>query len=81
MARDKEKWRAEARGLATAIRHTRRAANLSQQALAERAHISIGALRSIEQQVSVDPGIFEIAALASAMNVSIDDLIGGEVTA
>jgi transcriptional regulator with XRE-family HTH domain len=71
----RDRYREQAAALADALKKTRKLRDLSQQQLAERALLSIGTIRNFEQTVVTNPGLFEIAAIAGAMNVSVDELL------
>lgn len=71
MARSKERYAAQAEFLADAMRSARKKAAMSQQALATSAAISIGTVRNIEQGAVTDPGLFEIVAIAEALEVPV----------
>jgi transcriptional regulator with XRE-family HTH domain len=75
MTRSKIRYQAELRHLSGALRNARRGSRLSQQSLAERAQISIGTVRNLEQQIVGDPGFFEVAAIAAVLGVSLDTLV------
>ncbi|WP_298944635.1 helix-turn-helix transcriptional regulator [uncultured Microbacterium sp.] len=65
----------DANHLASSVRQVRRKARLTQEALAQRAGISISTVRNLEQGVVVDPGVFQVAAIARALETSIDELL------
>lgn len=75
MTRSKDRYAEELRHLAGAMRDARRGANYSQQSLAEKARLSIGTVRNLEQRTVGDPGFFEIVAMASVLGVSLDSLM------
>jgi FMN phosphatase YigB (HAD superfamily)/DNA-binding XRE family transcriptional regulator len=66
------------RQLGKRIQSFRRAAGLTQQQLCNQAGISYSTLTKIERGAIKSPSIFTVGAIASALNSSLDDLIGGE---
>ncbi len=79
MARSKNRYAKPAAHLAGSIRNARTEVGMSQQQLAEKADISIGTVRNIEQGAVKDPGFFEVAALAYALGIELDILISKEL--
>lgn len=59
----------------------RRAAGLSQEALAERAHVSLSVIRQLEQQQRTSARISTLARLAAALAVDTTALMGDASTA
>ena len=47
----------------------------SQREIADMARISLDTLRKIEQGRVSDPGVFKVAAIASVLDLSLDDLV------
>jgi transcriptional regulator with XRE-family HTH domain len=66
----------EASTLAGRVRKRRRALGLSQQAVAVRAGLSVSMVAQIEQGAKKDPRVSTVSALAGALEVSVDYLIG-----
>jgi transcriptional regulator with XRE-family HTH domain len=60
------------------VRAKRRALNLSQEALARRAGVTLNAVGALERGVSSDPHYSTLAGLAAALDTSISDLLGEE---
>jgi len=54
----------------------RKTAGLTQQALCHKAHLSYSTLAKIERGAIKSPSIFTIRQIASALNVSLDELVG-----
>ena len=71
----RDRYSPQAADLANAIKRARKMRSLSQQQLAEKASLSIGTIRNFEQRVVTNPGLFEVAAIASVMNVTVDFLL------
>ena len=63
--------------LAENIRRLRKKKGLSQEKLARLADISNNTLIKIEQEVAKDPTITTVTKIASALEVSIDELVKG----
>jgi transcriptional regulator with XRE-family HTH domain len=59
------------------VKQLREAAGLSQQALAAAAGVSISAVTQLEQGSKGDPRISTVAALAAALDVTVDELLAG----
>lgn len=74
--REDNPHREAARRLSDRVCARRQALDLSQQALAERAQVSLGTVRAIERRAVVDPGVFTIDAIARALESSVDELLG-----
>ncbi|MBY0229530.1 MAG: helix-turn-helix domain-containing protein [Gemmataceae bacterium] len=58
------------------LKRLREAAGETQQGLAEKAGLAIGALRAIEQGIVADPKLTTLRKLAAALGCTIDDLAG-----
>ncbi len=65
---------ARAAELAERIRHTRRAADMTQEQLASRAGVALSTLRKIETCQVTEPGYFTILAIVSALGISLQEL-------
>lgn len=63
--------------LAENIRRLRKKKGLSQENLARLADISNNTLIKIEQEVAKEPTITTVTKIASALEVSIDELVKG----
>lgn len=63
--------------LAENIRRLRKKKGLSQEKLARLADISNNTLIKIEQEVAKEPTITTVTKIASALEVSIDELVKG----
>jgi transcriptional regulator with XRE-family HTH domain len=57
------------------VKELREAAGMSQQALAVAAGVSISVVTQIEQGKKADPRLSTVAALASALGVTVDGLL------
>ena len=64
------------RGLGKQLQSARQAAGLTQQALCQRANLSFSTLTKIERGAIKSPSIFTIQAIAGALNMSLDALMG-----
>lgn len=64
------------RGLGTQIQAMRKAAGLTQQALCQKANLSFSTLTKIERGAIKSPSIFTIQAIAQAMGLTLDALLG-----
>jgi FMN phosphatase YigB (HAD superfamily)/DNA-binding XRE family transcriptional regulator len=64
------------RGLGKQLQAARQAAGLTQQQLCHQANLSFSTLTKIERGAIKSPSIFTIQAIADALNVSLDELIG-----
>ncbi len=64
------------RGLGKRLQMARQAAGLTQQALCQRANLSFSTLTKIERGAIKSPSIFTIQSIATALGVSLDELIG-----
>jgi transcriptional regulator with XRE-family HTH domain len=65
--------------LARRVRQLREAADMSQQALAAAAGVSISVVTQLEQGTKADPRISTVAALARALGVGVDALVSEPV--
>jgi FMN phosphatase YigB (HAD superfamily)/DNA-binding XRE family transcriptional regulator len=63
--------------LGKSLQKARQAAGLTQQELCQRANLSYSTLAKIERGAIKSPSIFTIQSIASALNVSLADLMGG----
>lgn len=59
------------------LQDLRKAANLTQQQLCERANISFSTLTKIERGAIKSPSIFTVHAVTQVLGVSIDEMLGG----
>jgi FMN phosphatase YigB (HAD superfamily)/DNA-binding Xre family transcriptional regulator len=64
------------RSLGKQLQAARQAAGLTQQQLCHRANLSFSTLTKIERGAIKSPSIFTIQAIADALNVGLDELIG-----
>lgn len=64
------------RGLGKQLQSARLAAGLTQQGLCQRANLSFSTLTKIERGAIKSPSIFTIQAIATALNMSLDALMG-----
>lgn len=64
------------RGLGKRLQAARQAAGLTQQKLCQQANLSFSTLTKIERGAIKSPSIFTIQAIAGALGVSLDELIG-----
>ncbi len=64
------------RGLGKHLQLARQNAGLTQQQLCSRANLSFSTLTKIERGAIKSPSIFTVQAIAGALNVSLDELIG-----
>jgi transcriptional regulator with XRE-family HTH domain len=60
------------------LKKLREEAGLTQRELAERAEVSLSIVFQIEQGAKKDPRISTLVALAEALGVSVDELVGRE---
>jgi transcriptional regulator with XRE-family HTH domain len=60
------------------LKDLRKAAALSQQALAIKAGLSIGVVARIEQGSNEEPKLATLRALAKALEITLDELVGEE---
>jgi HAD superfamily hydrolase (TIGR01509 family) len=68
------------RGLGKRLQKARQEAGLTQQQLCQRANLSFSTLTKIERGAIKAPSIFTIQAIASAVNLSLDELVGNAAT-
>jgi putative hydrolase of the HAD superfamily len=68
------------RSLGKQLQAARQAAGLTQQQLCHQANLSFSTLTKIERGAIKSPSIFTIQAIADALNVSLDELIGQSVS-
>lgn len=61
--------------LGSTIQQLRRSAGLTQEALADKAHIAYSTLAKIERGAIDSPSIFTVASIAQVLHVSIDELL------
>jgi FMN phosphatase YigB (HAD superfamily) len=64
------------RGLGKVLQEARQTAGLTQQQLCHKANLSFSTLTKIERGAIKSPSIFTIQAIASALNLSLDELVG-----
>ena len=64
------------KGLGKRLQTVRRQAGLTQQDLCHQANLSFSTLAKIERGAIKSPSIFTIQSIASALNMSLDDLLG-----
>lgn len=64
------------RGLGKQLQSARQAAGLTQQALCQKANLSFSTLTKIERGAIKSPSIFTIQAIAGALNLGLDALLG-----
>jgi len=64
------------RGLGRLLQSARQRAGLTQQQLCQQANLSFSTLTKIERGAIKAPSIFTVQAIAEALSVSLDDLIG-----
>lgn len=64
------------RGLGKQLQTARQAAGLTQQALCQRANLSFSTLTKIERGAIKSPSIFTIQAIAGALSMGLDALVG-----
>lgn len=67
------------KGLGLRVGEARRAAGLTQQQLCQKSGLSYSTLAKIERGAIKSPSVFTVAEVASALETSIDELIGVEV--
>src|ERR1700693_529198 len=63
------------------LQNARRAAGMTQQMLCQRADLSYSTLAKIERGAIKSPSIFTIQSIATALNISLDELIGDSASA
>jgi transcriptional regulator with XRE-family HTH domain len=66
----------ERKSLADRLEQLRKAAGLNQQELADKAGLSMSVVSQIERGKKLDPRVSTIEALADALGVSVDELLG-----
>ena len=64
------------RGLGKQLQSARQAAGLTQQALCQKANLSFSTLTKIERGAIKSPSIFTIQAIAGALDLGLDALLG-----
>lgn len=69
-----ERQRTRAQRLGRLLADSRQQLSLSQEQLARSADVSVDTLRSVEQHRTVAPSFFLVAALASPLDLSLDEL-------
>lgn len=69
------------KGLGKRLQEARKHAKLTQQALCHAANISYSTLAKIERGAIKSPSIFTIQSIASALNLSLDELMGTQLIA
>lgn len=67
-------WNEASRRLAKLLTEQRRAAGLSQEAVARRADLALSTVRKIEKNDIVEPGLFTVASLLRALNMHLSQL-------
>lgn len=60
------------------VRDERKALNLSQEALARRADVSLNLINRVERGETRDPHYSTLVSLANALSMSVSELIGEE---
>jgi transcriptional regulator with XRE-family HTH domain len=68
------------KGLGKRLQKARQSAGLTQQQLCQRASLSFSTLTKIERGAIKAPSIFTVQAIAGALNMSLDALLGGQAT-
>jgi FMN phosphatase YigB (HAD superfamily)/DNA-binding XRE family transcriptional regulator len=68
------------KGLGKQLQQARQAAGLTQQQLCQKANLSFSTLTKIERGAIKSPSIFTVQAIAKAIGVSLDELIGSAVS-
>jgi transcriptional regulator with XRE-family HTH domain len=63
------------------IRKARQQFGLSQAALARRIGVSTQTMYQIENNITTDPGVLKVKAVADVLDVSVDALLGRKVKA
>jgi len=64
------------KGLGKRLQEARQAAGLTQQQLCQRANLSFSTLTKIERGAIKSPSIFTVQSIASAVGLSLDELVG-----
>jgi transcriptional regulator with XRE-family HTH domain len=67
--------------LGARIRKTRERFGISQAELARRIRISKQAMYQIENNITTDPGVMKVKAIADVLDCSVDALLGRKVKA
>lgn len=62
------------------LQRARKSAGLTQQQLCQRAKLAYSTLAKIERGAIASPSIFTIQSIAQALNISLDTLIGNDIT-
>lgn len=65
------------KGLGQRLKAARQAAGFTQQELCHQANLSFSTLTKIERGAIKSPSIFTVQSIANALNLSLDDLVGG----
>lgn len=65
------------KGLGRRLQSARLSAGLTQQSLCQKAHLSYSTLTKIERGAIKAPSIFTIQSIATALGLSLDELMGG----
>src|SRR5947209_6839911 len=68
------------KGLGKRLQTARQAAGLTQQQLCHQANLSFSTLTKIERGAIKSPSIFTIQSIAGALGLSLDELVGGQVS-
>lgn len=74
-------YRAASVRLASRLRDARTQRGWSQQRLAQEAQLSYQAVRAIETNSTLNPGVFTLKSMAEAMQVSLDALLAEDEAA
>lgn len=72
--RSESRYAEQAGQLAEIVRKARQDQRISQQELATRAGISVGAVRALESKRTVEPGYFTVQVLANVLKIPAADL-------
>ena len=64
--------------LAQRVRSQRKALDLSQEALARRADVSLNVINRLERGAITDPHVTTLSAVADALGISVGGLLGEE---
>jgi transcriptional regulator with XRE-family HTH domain len=75
MPRDQSRFRSDAERLASMIRSAREAADLSQEALAHAAGVSVSTVRKIETGGVVEPGFFPVMSILRELGVDANIVV------
>lgn len=65
------------KGLGKRVQSVRKSAGLTQQDLCQKANLSYSTLAKIERGAIKTPSVFTIQGIARALNISLDELLGG----